>query len=78
MRVARPNARGNPTFIDVGGRFPSKERLGLVIWGDDASKFSDIQPLLTPGRVICVTGQVAEREGVMQVVLREREQVRLR
>lgn len=74
----RTDAQGQPTFIDVGRRFPSRERLALVIWGRDAPQFADVQPQLVEGRVVCVTGRVSDREGVAQVVLNERHQVEVR
>jgi Protein of unknown function (DUF559) len=76
--TSRTDVQGRPTFIDVGRRFPSRERLALVIWRSDADQFTDIRPSLTEGRAVCVTGRVTEREGVAQVVLNERHQLELR
>lgn len=78
-RVAiREDVRGRPVFITIGQAFPSRSRVDLVIWQGDRAAF---QPLLDEGlegRDVCAFTEVGQREGVPQMVLRNREQLELR
>jgi hypothetical protein len=81
----RVDVAGSPMWIDSGARYPSKERLSLIIWGEHMSKFDAGQ--LDPAywfqtvnddmdwAVICVTGKVNEYKGVVQIELQDPSQM---
>lgn len=79
VRVAvRDDVRGRPVFITVGQAFPSRQRVDLVIWQGERAKF---QPLLDQGlegRDVCAFAAVSERDGIPQLVLKNRGELQLR
>lgn len=78
-RVAhRVDVKGAPTFITVGQPFPSRERMDVVIWGNRRSRFQDVLDSGLEGRDVCFHGEIVERAGVPQLVLRDRDQLQVR
>jgi len=63
----RPNASGRPTFLDIGRRYPARERLAVVIWGRDRGAFPTPPEEMYRGRSIAVTGRPTRFDGVVQV-----------
>lgn len=81
MQVATPQGiRGNPTYINMGARFPNHP-FTVVIWGSDADKFvrdtdSFIRGLKSfEGKRIAVSGLVEEYRGKPQIVVKDPEQI---
>jgi hypothetical protein len=72
----RTDVKGQPVFITVGLPFPSKDRLDIVIWGNRRGQFSDVLQQELRGRSACFFGEVTEHDGLPQMVLRERGQLR--
>ena len=62
-----PSIPGSPTFIDIGETYPDKERLSVVVWGDDRGKFPPLRQFL--GEDVCIHGVVEFFEGVPQIEL---------
>lgn len=78
-RVAvRDDVRGKPVFITVGRAFPSRQRVDLVIWEGQRREFATVLEQELEGREVCVFGDVTEREGIPQIVLRSRHELQLR
>lgn len=75
--VERNEVRGQPTFITIGRAFPSKDRLDAVIWGNRRKQFTKILDQNIQGRDACLFGKLTERDGLPQMVLLDREQLRL-
>ncbi|WP_191625308.1 hypothetical protein [Pseudomonas fluorescens] len=73
--VFRGNTTGKPTFINLGETFPSKRRLTAIIWGEDAEIFRDSLKRGLQGRTICVQGKVGQKDGVAQIILKDRAQL---
>jgi very-short-patch-repair endonuclease len=73
----KPDVNGSPTWLEIGARFPDPNRLTLLIWGGDRPTF---EPKIT-GQIIgdtaCVTGEVSEYRGDVQMQLQEAEQLSL-
>lgn len=71
----KPDTNGKPTWIEVGARFPDPSRLTLLIWGNDRTAF---EPQIT-GQIIgdtaCVTGEVSEYRGDVQIQLQDAYQL---
>ena len=61
------DSNGKPTFLNVGEDYPSQDRFVVVIWGDNRDEFPDVPENYYYGKMICVTGEVEEYEGVYQV-----------
>lgn len=65
-----PNSKGGPTWINMGERYPSKNRLSIVIWGDNRGKFGHALSDQLVNRKICVIGVPTLRNGVPQITLK--------
>lgn len=79
VRVAEPDGvRGQPVFITIGRSFPSRDRLDVVIWGNRRSEFSDALAQDLQGRDLCLLSEVGQRDGVPQMVLRDRRELQVR
>ena len=75
MQVATPKGiRGNPTYINMGARYPNHP-FTVVIWGRDAMKFPMGTLKSYEGKQISVTGLVEEYQGKPQIVVKEVEQI---
>lgn len=78
-RIAeRKETKGQPTFITIGRAFPSRERLDVVIWGNRREQFAEVLDQNIQGRDACIFGEITERDGLPQVVLRDGKQLRLK
>ena len=65
MKVTyKPSSRGQPTWIDLGASFPSKRRLGLVVWGEHRPAFASLLAQPLEGRTVCVIGRIEQYKGV--------------
>jgi len=73
----REDVRGRPTWIDIGGSFPDRDRLVLVIWGDDQAALSSTVGRVRPGQTVCAHGLVGEYRGVSQIEISSPNQMRL-
>lgn len=60
---------GAPTFLNLGTAHPAPERFDVVIYEDVRERF-EVSPEALQGRDVCVRGEVRERDGVPQIVLR--------
>jgi very-short-patch-repair endonuclease len=83
----RPDVTGSPMWLDVGGIYPSQQRVTIVVWGRNWSKFdpaelnaeywfetlSDEMEYAS----ICIKGRVAEHKGVPQIELQDLSQLRI-
>lgn len=65
-----PNTRGEPTFINIGERFPNKDRLTVVVWGSDREKFGMALSDRLVGRTVCVIGTVTMRDNSPQISIK--------
>jgi hypothetical protein len=78
-RIAqRKETKGQPTFITIGRAFPSRDRLDAVIWGNRREQFAEVLDQNIQGRDACLFGELTERDGLPQMVLRDGEQLRLK
>lgn len=78
-RVAvRDDVRGKPVFVTIGQTYPSRQRVDLVIWEGQRSKFLPLLEQGLEGRDVCVFTEVGQRDGVPQLVLRSRNDLQLR
>lgn len=85
--TARHDIAGGPIWLDVGGVFPSRERLNVVVWRSNWDKF-DARKLSAEYwhtilgdemeyASICVKGRIDEYRGVPQIELRGIHQLKI-
>lgn len=65
-----PNVKGAPTWINLGAKYPAKDRLTVVIWGDHRNKFGRALSESLVNRQICIIGKVGMRDGTPQITLK--------
>jgi len=59
---------GRPTFIDLGARYPSRNRVTLVIWGENRVNFPRAPERMFPrGQAICAQGITDTYGGARQI-----------
>ncbi|HLS16563.1 MAG TPA: hypothetical protein VK049_01860 [Paenalcaligenes sp.] len=64
-----PRIKGQPTWINLGAKYPDKNRFTLIIWGNKRDAFGSQLSAALTGQTVCATGTVKIREGVPQLVL---------
>jgi hypothetical protein len=62
------NAEGQPTFLFMGGNFPS-HKFSARIWDRDRGDF-DPAPETLSGKTVCVTGEIRTANGRPEIVVR--------
>lgn len=67
---------GEPTFLDLDGREYPKNRMTVVIWGENRDKFK-LPEVLYHERRICVTGQIRLYREKPQIAVSEPEQIQV-
>ncbi len=78
MKVTiRKGVPGNPTWVDVGGVFPSTQRLTVVIWGDDKYAFPMVMPGQLDGMSVCIIGKITIFKDTPQIVMTTASQFNL-
>lgn len=65
-----PNVKGAPTWINLGAKYPAKDRLAVVVWGDHRNKFGRALSEGLVNRQICIIGKVGMRDGTPQITLK--------
>lgn len=74
-QVTKPQGiRGNPTYINMGARYPNHS-FTVVIWGQDAMEFPMGALKAFEGKQIVVTGLVEEYRGKPQIIVKDVEQI---
>ncbi len=76
MNVTTPTPgtfNGDPTWIAVGGVYPSTERLSVVIWGDNKNEFPGVSSRLA-GLSVCIIGLIEIFRGTPQIEMRTASQ----
>lgn len=77
---------GKPTWMDVGNKFPSTDRLQLIVWGSNRGNFDlphideegfDMERYEGRLVTVCAQGKVAMYKGVPQIELKDMSQVRI-
>ena len=66
-------ARGRPTFLNLGKPFPA-ETFTVLIWGRHRSAFGTPEKTLA-GKRICVTGAIQKHGSGAEIVLRDPHQL---
>lgn len=75
--ASRMSVEGNPTFLNVGRAFPSRQRLSLVIWGRNRHEFESAFGWGLEGKDICAKGKIEMYRGVPQMELSFSDQLHL-
>ena len=64
------NSKGRPTWIELGAKPPAKNRLSVVVWGHDRSKFGRTLSEDLVNRQVCVTGLIKLYDGIPEITLK--------
>jgi len=64
--IYRPDVRGEPTFLNCGGRYPS-QRFTWLIWGDRRGSYNP-PPESFQGNCVCGYGAIKEFRGKPEIV----------
>ena len=67
------NEQNQPTLLDLGKAHPNAV-FTAVIYGDNRAKFGTPESSLR-GKRICVTGQISDYQGKLEIVLNEPSQL---
>lgn len=65
-----PNVKGAPTWINLGAKYPAKERLAVVVWGNDRDRFGRALSEGLVNRQICIIGKVRLHNGTPQIAIK--------
>jgi hypothetical protein len=71
-----PYVSGAPTFLDIGHDYPNPNRVTVVIWSENRSRFAVPPDKADKGHNIVVTGKVSEYRGRPQIVVSDPGQIR--
>jgi hypothetical protein len=71
-------SRGAPTFLNLGRPYPDPTRFTVVIWGRNLKNFPPQPVAYYLGKVICVTGVVAEYQGGVEIEATNSKQIQER
>lgn len=69
-----PNVKGEPAFLDFGGRYPDAP-LTLVIWGDIRNQFESKLEEFYKGAQVCLTGKMVLYGGTPEIIISKKEQI---
>lgn len=64
-----PNVNGSPTWLNLGAKYPERNRLAVVVWGKNRNNFGSALTSNLVNRKICVIGKVKLRDGVPQIAI---------
>ena len=68
-------SKGKPTFINLDGRYPN-HIFTILIWDEDREKFNKPEKRLESKRV-CATGLLELYRGIPEIVVREKQQLKV-
>lgn len=67
-----PQLNGKPTWINMGNRYPNKNRLSVVVWGEERSVFGSVLSESLAGQQVCIRGTVKMRDNTPQIIIRNK------
>lgn len=65
-----PKVNGAPTWLNLGAKYPEKNRFSLVIWGDYRSQFGAVLSRDLVSKQICAIGVVKLWKGIPQMEIK--------
>jgi hypothetical protein len=71
------SSSGQPTFLDMGNRYPNPNRFTVLIWRENRGTFGGSPERRFRGRSICVRGVVQSYRGVPEIIARSPTQIRI-
>jgi hypothetical protein len=69
------HVKGRATFLDMGGDYPN-QALAVVIWPEDEGQFGNVTAF--DGKTIAVSGVIQMFNGVPEIVIHQKSQLRAR
>lgn len=68
---------GRPTFLNIGAPYPDRNRVTVLIWGENLGHFDDDPESAYGYRTICVTGTVKTYQGAVEIEASRASQIRV-
>ena len=71
----RSDVKGDPTWIEIGARYPDTRRLTAVIWG---TNYPSVEPAIhdvAVGDLICINGRVGMHDNAAQISINSPHQI---
>jgi len=70
-------SNNQPTYIDIGARYPDPDRVSMVVWGEDRSNFPGSPEDMYLGKTVSVTGEVYIYSGACNIKVESPSQIRV-
>lgn len=70
-------SNNQPTYIDIGARYPDSSRVSIVVWGEDRDNFSGSPEKVYLGKTVSVTGEVYIYSGACNIKVQSPSQIRV-
>ena len=67
--------KGEPTFLDMGRKYPDPTRFTVLIWGDQRINFSFKPEDFYANKNICVTGLILDHKGSTEIEVQTPSQI---
>ena len=68
-------SKGQPTFLDMGGKYPNAT-FTVLVWGDDLSKFDYSLNSLVE-KTVCVTGLIKLYRDKPEIIVSDPSQIKI-
>jgi len=72
------SSNGQPTFLNLGKRYPDPDRFTVVIWGRNRGNFPANPEQYYFGETICVSGLIEEYNGIPEIEASSSSQIEIR
>lgn len=70
-------SRGKPTFLNIGLDHPDRDRVTVLIWDEDRSRFTEAPEEVYRGETVCVTGRLDLYRGVAEILVDSPSAIRI-
>ena len=70
-------SRGQPTFLNMGKKYPDSDRFTMVIWIQNRPNFPSSPESYYYGKTVCVTGLITEYQGIAQIEVSTSPQIQV-
>ena len=72
------SSSGQPTFLNLGKDYPDSTRFVVLIWGSDRARFPSIPEQYYLEKTICVRGIVSVFQGLVEMEIKDPDQITIK
>ena len=72
-----PESEGQHTYVDIGAEYPDEHRASMDIPGESRGNFPGDPESIYLGKMVCVTGEVYEHDGIPYIRVASADQVKV-